>query len=58
MNGFLGQLAAGADELVYPLLALVGFVTVFTAVMVRVLRRRDGHYERMQQLPLDGEKDR
>ena len=58
MNGFLGELAQGDDGLIYPLLALLAFVVTFSFVIARVLRRRDGHYEQMQRLPLDGENDR
>lgn len=48
------DLIEGSQVLDLPVLAMLFFFAVFTAVLVRVMsRRRRAHYDRMSQLPLE-----
>ncbi len=58
MSRMVGELFAGSDLIRWPLLASILFAVIFAGVIVRALTRRDGLYERLRALPLDGERVR
>lgn len=55
MSRLVGAFVEGSPSLIFPLAALLAFVVIFAVAVVRVWLRRDGHYARMERLPLDEE---
>ena len=55
MSRLVGELVAGSPSLIFPLAALLAFAAIFAVATVRAWVRRDGHYARMERLPLEEE---
>ncbi len=55
MSRFAAEFFAQSPVLLYPLIALVLFFTVFLAVIIRVMRMKRSEADRYAQLPLEEE---
>jgi cbb3-type cytochrome oxidase subunit 3 len=55
MSRFAAEFFAESPVLLYPLIALVLFFTVFLAVIVRVTRMKKSEVDRYAHLPLEEE---
>ena len=57
MSRFAAEFFAQSPVLLYPLIALVLFFTMFLAVLIRVMRMKRSEADRYAQLPLEEEEE-